>query len=149
LLRGSLVLVSTYVLMMVAWSIVAHRWTLENLEKDGHSVEKLMVGPAPMTPFTRDVVFSTPTSYRHGSLSAGTSMVLSLSPDVIPRNEDSPLAARALAAAEARGFATWARFPWAAIVEEPEGFRVTLRDARYARSPRSDGFGTAEVFLRR
>jgi inner membrane protein len=147
--RGALALVSTYVLLMVATSAAAHRWTLEKLEKEGFSVEELMVGPTPMSPFTRDVVFSTPTSYRHGSLSAGASIALTLSPEVIPRNESSPLAVRALAAPEVRGFATWTRFPWAEIAEETEGFRVTLRDARYARRSRSDGFGTAVVFLRR
>ena len=147
--RGALALVSTYVLVMVASSTLAHRWTLEKLVKDGHTVEKLMVGPTPMSPFTRDVVFSTPSSYRHGSLSAGTSIDLTLSPEVIPRNEGAPLAVRALAAPELRGFAIWARFPWAEIEEEPHGFRVTLRDARYARSRRSDGFGTAVVFLPR
>lgn len=147
--RGALGLVATYVLLMVALSAIAHRWTLEKLEKDGHPVEKIMVGPTPMSPFTRDVVFSTPTSYRHGSLSAGTSIDLTLSPEVIPRNEGAPLAVRALAAPAVRGFAIWARFPWAEIVEESGGFRVTLRDARYARNSRSDGFGTAVVFLPR
>jgi inner membrane protein len=147
--RGALALVSTYVLLMVAMSAIAHRWTLGKLEKEGFGVEKLMVGPTPMSPFTRDIVFSTPTSYRHGSLSAGASIALTLSPDVIPRNEDSPVVVRALRQSEVRGFAVWARFPWAEIEEEPEGFRVTLRDARYARSPRGDGFGTAVVFLRR
>jgi inner membrane protein len=147
--QGALVVVSTYVLLMVAFSAMVHRWTLEKLEEDGYTVENLMVGPTPMSPFTRDVVFSTPTSYRHGSLFAGASIALTLSPEVIPRNEDSPLATRALRRNEVRGFAAWARFPWAEIVEEPEGFRVILRDARYARSLRGDGFGTAEVVLRR
>jgi len=147
--RSALALISTYVLLMVALSALAQRWTLEKLEKDGHTVEKLMVGPTPMSPFTRDVVFSTSSSYRHGTLSIGASMRLNLSPEVIPRNESSPLASRALGLPEVRGFATWARFPWAEIEEEPHGFRVTLRDARYARRRRSDGFGTAVVFLRR
>ncbi len=31
------------------------------------------------------------------------------------------------------------------IEEDPLRFRVTLRDARYARSRRSDGFGTAAL----
>lgn len=147
--RGALALVSTYVLLMVASSALARRWTLEKLEKEGHDVERLMVGPTPMSPFTRDVVFSTPSSYRFGSLSLWLSPKLTLSPEEIPRNEDSPLVVRALRQREVRGFAAWARFPWAEIVEEPEGFRVTLRDARYARSPRGGGFGTAVVLLRR
>jgi inner membrane protein len=147
--RGALAFVALYVLSMVALSALAHRWTLSKLREDRLPVQKLMVAPTPISPFTRDVVFATPTSYRHGSLSLWPSPKLILSPEVIPRNEDSPLASRALRQHEVRGFAIWARFPWAEVVEEPEGFRVTLRDARYARSRRSDGFGTAVVFLPR
>ncbi len=147
--RGALALVALYVLSMVALSALAHRWTLEELRENGHTVEKLMVAPTPISPFTRDVAFSTRSSYRHGSLSLWPSPKLTISPEAISRNEDSPLAIRALRQPEVRGFAVWARFAWADVVEEPEGFRVTLRDARYARSRRSDGFGTAVVLLRR
>ncbi len=147
--RGALAFVAVYLLAMVALSSAAHRWTLAELKAQGLNVETLMVAPTPMTPFTRDVVAATPSSYRHGSLSLWSSPKLTLSPEVLPRNEDSPFAIRALRQHEVRGFATWARFPWAEIVEEPEGYRVTLRDARYARSRRSDGFGTAVAFLLR
>jgi inner membrane protein len=147
--RGALALVALYILSMVALSSVAHRWTLAELKAQGLTVERLMVAPTPMTPFTRDVVAVTPSSYRHGSLSLWPSPKLTLSPEGIPRDDDSPLAIRALRQPEVKGFAVWARFAWAEVVEEPQGFRVTLRDARYARSRRSDGFGTAVVFLRR
>ncbi len=145
--RSSLAVVAAYVVLMVALAAYARRWTLETLRADGHDVEGIMVGPTPMNPFTRDVVFSTKSSYRHGSLSIGPSMRLTLSSESIARNEATPLAVRALEAPEVRGFATWARFPWASIEEEPAGVRVTLRDARYARLPQSEGFGTAVVFL--
>jgi inner membrane protein len=147
--RGALAFVAIYVLSMVALSDAAHRWALERLRVEGLAVEQLMVATTPITPFTKEVVAATPSGYRHGSLSILPSMRLTLSPEVIPRNEDSPLVIRALQQPEVRGFTTWARFPWAEIVEEPEGFRVFLRDARYARSLRSDGFGTAAVFLPR
>jgi inner membrane protein len=146
--RAALALVSAYVLGMVALSSFAHRWTREKLEADGHEVEKLMVAPRPMSPFTRDVVFATPSSYRYGSLTLGPSIELSLSSEEIERNESSPLAVRALGRPEVRGFALWARFPWVEIEEEPEGFRVTLKDARYSRRWTGDsGFGSAVVFL--
>jgi len=147
--QGALALVAIYALSMLALSAAAHGWTLAELNGQGLTVETLMLAPTPISPFTRDVVFSTPSSYRHGSLSLWPSPKLTLSPEAIPRNENSPLAIRALRQHEARGFAVWARFPWAEVAEAPEGFRVTLRDVRYARSRRSDGFGTAVVFLRR
>jgi inner membrane protein len=147
--RGALALVATYVVLMVALSAHARRFALETLRAEGHDVQRIMVGPTPITPFTRDVVFATESSYRYGSLLLWPLPRLTLSPEEIPRNESSPLAVRALQEREVRGFATWARFPWASIDEEAEGIRVTLRDARYARLPRSDGFGTAVVILPR
>ncbi len=145
--RGALALVATYVVLLTALAAYSRRWTLESLRRDGHRVERIMVGPNPITPFTREVVFATLSSYRHGSLFLWPSPRLVLSPEEIPRNEDFPLVVRALRECEVRGFAIWARFPWAEIREEPDGTRVTLRDARYARFPGDEGFGTAVVFL--
>jgi hypothetical protein len=127
----------------------ARAWTLEELRGEGHDVQGIMVGPTPITPFARDVVFATPSSYRYGSLALWPNPRLTVAPEVIPRNEDSPLAVRALREPGVRGFAVWARFPWATIEEEPDRIRVTLRDARYARYARSEGFGSAIVFLPR
>jgi inner membrane protein len=146
--KGALGLVVVYILAMVALSSSAQRRTLAELKAVGLEVERLMVAPRPMTPFTRDVVAATPSSYRYGSHSFWPKARLTLSPEEIPRTDDSPLMRAALEEREVRGFAIWARFPWAEIVEEPQGFRVTLRDARYARRG-SDGFGTAVVFLPR
>jgi inner membrane protein len=149
LTRGAIAVVAGYVIAMVALAVYARSWTLEKLRAEGHDVRQIMVGPVPITPFARDVVFATPSSYRHGALSLGLPPELIVSPEEIARNEDTPLAVRALQEPEVRGFAIWARFPWASIEEEPERIRVTLRDARYARLPRSEGFGTAVVFLPR
>jgi inner membrane protein len=147
--QGALALVAGYVIAMISLSGYARSWTLRKLRAEGHDVREIMVGPTPITPFARDVVFATPSSYRHGALALGLPSELTVSSEEIPRNDDSPLAARALQDPEVRGFAVWARFPWASIEEEPDGFRVTLRDARYARLPRSEGFGTAVVYLPR
>jgi inner membrane protein len=142
-------LVSAYILTMVALSAFAHRWTFERLTAEGHQVEKLMVGPTPLSPFTKDVVFSTPSTYGYGVLAIGSGMKLTLSPGSIARTDGSPFMARALREPEVQGFANWARFPWAEVFEEPEGVRVILRDARYTRFSGRSGFGTAVVVLPR
>jgi inner membrane protein len=147
--QAALALVAGYVVFMVALSAYGRSWTLETLRSEGHDVRKIMVGPTPVTPFTRDVVFATPSMYRYGSLSLWPSLRLTLAPEEIPRNEASPIVVRALREPEVRGFSIWARFPWASIEETPEQIRVTLRDARYARFPRSEGFGSAVVVLPR
>jgi hypothetical protein len=145
--RGALAAVALYIAGMVALSIFSRSFTLRALEREGHVVEKLMVAPTPISPFTKDVVFSTESSYRYGSLSLWPSMRLRLSEEVIGRNETSPVVRRALAEREVRGFAGWARFPWGEVIEGEEAFRVILRDARYARILGSRGFGSAEVIL--
>jgi inner membrane protein len=147
--QGGLALVSAYILMLVALSAYAHRWTFERLAAEGHQVEKLMVGPTPISPFTREVVFSTPSTYRYGELAIGPSMKLTLSAESIARTDGSPFMARALRDPRVEGFAIWARFPWAEVLEEPEGIRVILRDARYTTFSRRTGFGTAVVLLPR
>lgn len=146
--KGGLAFVFGYTLAMVVLSSTAHRWTLAELKARGIEVERLMVAARPMTPFTRDFVAATPSSFLHGSHSFWPEARLTLSPEEIPRTDDSPLMKAALKEREVRGFAIWARFPWAEVVEEREGFRVTLRDARYARRG-TDGFGTAVVLLPR
>jgi inner membrane protein len=145
--QGAVALVATYILALVALSAFARLWTFERLTSEGYQVEELMVGPTPMTPFAREVVFSTPSTYRHGSLAIGSSMNLTVSPESIARTDDSPYMARALREPQVKGFAIWARFPWAEVLEEPEGIRVILRDARYRPFSRRSGFGTAVVVL--
>jgi inner membrane protein len=144
--RGALGIVTLYVVSLVALGAYARSESRRALEQTGLTVERLMVGPRPMTPFVKDVVAATPDGYRHGTLHLWPSFRLELAPGDIPRPDRDPLAARALEAAEVRGFTTWARFPWAEVETRAEGYRVYLRDARYVRE-RTGGFGTAVVFL--
>jgi inner membrane protein len=147
--RGALVFAGVYVLSMAALSTAARHFTLAELRERGIEVEELMVDPVPMTPFIKGVVAKTSSDYRYGTFFFWPSMTLTLADDAIPRPEPSPIVARALAQPEVRGFANWTRFPWAEIIEEPEGYRVILHDARYATNRNRGGFGTSVVFLPR
>ena len=146
--RGALVFIALYVISMMALSSAARRFTLAEFRQRGIEVENLMVGPLPMTPFTKDVVARTAQDYRYGTFLFWPSMKLILSENAIPRPEPSPVVARALVQPEVRGFANWARFPWAQVVEVPEGDRVILHDMRYATNG-NGGFGTSIVVLPR
>ncbi|MGH9461384.1 MAG: hypothetical protein ACRD1X_09210 [Vicinamibacteria bacterium] len=146
--RGALGVVTLYIAALVALGAYARSESRRALEQRGLTVERLMVGPRPMTRVVKDVVAATPEGYRHGTVRLWPSFRLELAPGVIPRPDGDPLAARALEAPEVRGFATWARFPWAEVETHAEGHRVYLRDARYVRD-KSGGFGTAVVFLHR
>ena len=145
--RGALLVVGAYLLAMIITSAAARRFTLAELRARGLEVNTLMVGPVPMTPFVKEVVAGTPENYRFGMLSLWPTPVFTLFDDVVPRIDSSSIAERALAQPEVRGFANWARFPWAEVIEQPNGFRVLLRDARFVRTPNGEGFGTAVVYL--
>jgi inner membrane protein len=146
--RGALAAVGVYIAAMVTLSLSAHRAALSELARQGVEAENVMVGPTPMSPFQKDVVVATPSSYRYGTLELWPSFRLVLSPEEIPRGNDSALIARALREPKVRGFANWARFPWGEVEERPDGYTVYLGDARYSRG-RGEGFGTATVFLPR
>jgi inner membrane protein len=146
--RGALAAVGVYIAAMVTFSLSAHRAALNELARQGIETEDVMVGPTPLSPFRKDVVVATPTSYRYGTLELWPSLRLELSPAAIPRGNDSALIARALREPQVRGFANWARFPWGEVEEQPDGYIVYLGDARYSRG-RGEGFGTAAVFVPR
>ncbi|MGH9323544.1 MAG: metal-dependent hydrolase [Vicinamibacteria bacterium] len=145
--QSAVALVALYVFSLLGISAAAHRFTLAELERRGVEVSSLMVGPRPITPFVKDVVAETPESYRYGVLTLWPWKTLHLSKDAIPRPQPGPIVKRALEQTEVRGFASWARFPWAEAIEEPDRYRVILRDARYVRRGDDDGFGAAVVSL--
>jgi inner membrane protein len=146
LTRGAVAIAAAYITAMVAISSLAAREALEQARARGIEVEEIMAGPRPITPFEKDVVLQSGDGYRYGTLTLFPEPRLELADDVIPRPDGSPLVERALAHPDVRGFANWVRFPWAEIEEAPDGVRVHLRDARYARG-RTDGFGSATVFV--
>lgn len=146
--RGALAGIAIYVAAMVTLSMSARRATLAELARQGIVAERVMVGPTPMSPFRKDVVVATPSSYLYGTLEIWPSFRLVLNQREIPRPGDSAVVARALRDPRVRGFANWARFPWAEVEEEPEGDTVYLGDARYSRA-RGQGFANTEVFLPR
>jgi inner membrane protein len=149
---AALVIASTY----VGSRIALHGATVERVEsalaeRSIGPIEGLMVGPMAGRLLAWDVLAATPTEYRFGRFEwAGEG--LRLEEQSIPRpNPAGPAGSdEAIAWRIARndpavaGFVGWARFPWYEIERMPEGFRVHLLDARYARNPTS-GFGGAVV----
>lgn len=148
--RGALAAVAIYIAAMVALSLYAHRAALRELARQGIEARSVMVGATPMSPFRKEVVVATPSSYRYGTLELWppSSVRLVLDPTAIPRPDGSALIARALRDPRVRGFANWARFPWGEVEEAPEGYRVYLGDARYSRGT-GEGFGSVVLFLPR
>jgi hypothetical protein len=82
-----------------------------------------------MTALTRDVIVDAGSHYEWGSFTWPSTLMLS--PDQIPKNEDSPEVAAARDAPNIRGFLVWSRFPFWTLEPVEGGMRVTVSDARF------------------
>jgi inner membrane protein len=130
--RVALVAVSCYIVVMMtsAWAargIVARAW------KEAHGVEPraLMVGPVPLSPFTRQVIIDAGDHYETGTFSWFRADV-TLYPEQIPKNTDAPQVAAARRDDGIRAFLVWSRFPFWTIESSQNGTRVTVSDMRFA-----------------
>ena len=133
-----------YIAAMLASSQYANYAVAKELASNGLRVEKLMVGPTPISPFVRDVVAQMPDGYRYGTVRLLPEFELDLSPDSLPLLPQTQAVSIAAASPRVRGFINWARFPFSETEESEAGFTVHFLDARYTRSRRS-GFGSASV----
>lgn len=134
-----------YILAMIGGARAARdAVALELAELGIEAVEELMVGPLPLTPFTREVIAATPSQIHFGVFRWLPSPHLQVLPSSRPRPSSHPAIAAAWADPCIRGFVGWARFPSAEVVEETDHYEVRLIDNRYTRSF-ATGFGSARV----
>jgi inner membrane protein len=143
--RLALVLGTAYVAVMAVSGVAARRIARRELEAlGGAPVERLMVGPRPLTPFVRHVVAA-----QGGRYQVGTFRWLAR-PHVqglrsFPRpGADDPVVAAARATPLGRRFLGWARFATVQVEPGSGGTRVHLIDLRYADRPGA-GFGSVTV----
>ena len=120
-----------YVVGMV-WSAKAARqhvrdaWTAQH----GSPPRALMVGPMPVTPFSRAIIVDAGDAYHTGDfywLPARTAF----RPHTTPRLDAHPAVVRAREHPDIRAVLSWARFPYYELEQVTEGVRVTVRDMRF------------------
>lgn len=145
---GALCLTIIYIGGMIASARFARQAVAEALVREGLEVERLMVGPVPVTPFVRDVVVQTPESYRYGKVRLLPQLDLELEPRSIPLLPDTALVKAATESDAVRGFMNWVRFPSAEVEESDREYEVYLLDVRYLRSS-VRGFGSTLVTIPR
>lgn len=111
----------------VARGVVRDEWR----RRTGRDPVALMVGPAPLTPFRRQVVIDAGGEYSTGTF-VWFGRELVLDPATVPKNDGHP-AVRAAIGAERRfrDVLTWARFPYFTVEPAAGGEVVTLRDLRF------------------
>jgi inner membrane protein len=143
--RIALAVGTVYIAAMVLAGVAARRIARQELDAlGGAPVERLMVGPRPLTPFARQVVAAQGDHYQVGIFRwFARPHVQELRTFPRPRADDPGLAA-ARATSLGRWFLGWARFPTTQVEEGPGGTRVHLIDLRYADRPGA-GFGSVTV----
>jgi len=137
---GALAFATCYVVAMVLSARVA-RTTVADLWRATRGTEPraLMVGPVPISPFTREVIVDGGDHYERGTFS-WLSDGLTFDPERIPKNAGRPEAAAAREQSQdIREFLVWARFPFWIIEHRPDGTHVIVADMRFADAATADG----------
>ena len=145
--RAALAFVSCYIAAMLvsaqaARAVVADTWR----ETSGTAPRALMVGPLPLTPFTRVVIIDAGDRYEVGTFRWWPTGV-TFEPDSIVKNAGHPLVKKARTQSpQIRDFLVWARFPFWTMTRESGGTRVTVGDVRFmSRSIRRANFQASTV----
>ena len=141
--RVALVVVLVYVEAMVASSRAARAHVINVWQQRyGAPPPALMVGPVPVTPFTRHVIVDAGNHYETGTFS-WFPMRVTFDEAMIPKNDDDPRVVRARAAPNIRAFLVWSRFPFWTLESVQGGTRVSVSDMRFI--TRGGGFTQSVV----
>lgn len=129
--RGALVFATCYIAAMLvsaqaARGVVASIWTTTR----GSAPQALMVGPLPITPFTRTVVVDAGDHYETGTFSWWSAGV-AFDPQRIPKNDRDPAVAVARDSRLIAAYLVWSRFPYWTITRTDGAVEVGVRDMRF------------------
>ena len=136
LARGALVfsacyIVATLLATRASREIVTDAWR----QLRGREPVRVMVGPVPITPFTRVAIIDAGARYETGTFRWWDRSVI-FDPTSIPKNDAAPEVARAREQSpRVREFLVWARFPAWTITPTPRGAEVTVFDLRFMSRP--------------
>lgn len=129
--RIALWAVAAYIALMALANVTSRLIVVRSLAARGLSPPtRMMVGPLPVTPFSRTVVFEDGGLYRFGSFSFLRRPMLELYDATIAAGPE-PRAAGATSDARARSFLSWARFPFYEVELRGRSRIVHIGDARY------------------
>ena len=123
---------AAYIVAMVAGSRVAERQVTEWLAHRGTVPIEIMASPLPANPFARGIVVTDQQHYHFLDVNWLRAERFRISRPAIDRGPGGPVVEAALRAPHVQGLTTWIRFSAYTVEELPDGYRVTIRDARYA-----------------
>jgi inner membrane protein len=141
--RVALVVALVYIEAMVASSRAARAHVINVWQEQyGAPPPALMVGPVPVTPFTRQVIVDAGNHYETGTFS-WFPMRVTFDTAMIPKQDDDPRVTRARAAPNIAAFLVWSRFPFWTLESVQGGTRVSVSDMRFI--TRGGGFTQSVV----
>jgi inner membrane protein len=127
----ALLSVATYVLLMIAGSAFARRYTHDHVVAQGDAApESVMAAPVPLNPFARAIVVDVGNAYRFGQFAFTPAPVLTLG-DAFPDNATHPSVVRAVRDGNFADFLYWSRYPMFTVESVGESSRVRVGDARF------------------
>lgn len=144
---GCLAALALYVGGMLGGSAAVRAHVAERLAAQGVPADRVLAGPVPADPLVREGVAASPTAYHRFRFDWRADEPYRPLGPPIPIAPPDPVVAAALKAPSVRGMAHWARFPIYEVERRPDGWRVTIRDLRYATPDQDHGFGVAVVDL--
>jgi len=143
-----LMAISGYTLAMAAGSALARRQAAAWLAARDVTPLEIMAGPLPANPLVRDIVVVDMDHYHFLEVNWLANETVRIGSPAIARGPRSPIVEAALSAPHIQGLRTWMRFPSYQVDEVADGYRVTIRDVRYARLT-TTGIGYGVVHLDR
>jgi inner membrane protein len=129
---GALVFAVGYIVLMLlsagaARDYVARAWRTTR----GIEPRAMMVGPAALTPLSKEIIVDAGDRYESGAFSWWPPAV-TFRPEAVPKNSHRPEVEAAIASSEdVRGFLVWSRFPYWTLAPAEGGVRVTVQDMRF------------------
>ena len=130
--RIALAVAVGYVAVMLASAVMARQAVVRDWRAlRGYEPSALMVGPVPVSPFSREVIIDAGSHYETGTYHFASPR-LRLDAARIPKNEHAPEVAAARTAPAIRGFLVWSRFPfWEVQRHTDAGTVVIVQDVRF------------------
>jgi inner membrane protein len=149
---GCLAGLCLYVLALQAGNRRVHSQVEEWLATvHGEALSRVMIGPLPANPFSREVLVASNTHYYGLRVSVLNRDSIQERFTPVPLPKPDPVIERALTHPDIRGFVNWMRFPVYEVQERADGYRVIIRDLRYVRPDQelASGIGMTETFVSR
>ncbi len=144
----ALVLAALYIAAMLSETAYTRAMATTAFEERGMSVQNVLSSPAPGNPFARDGVVEGRSEYRFFEINLLADTPLVEIKEPVPIEASNPAIEAALALPQVRGFRNWMRYPHFEARRLDDGWRVFLRDLRYAEiDDDEEGFGVRVIEL--